>query len=184
MKFIVFTLAFVCVAQNVFGAPKPDAPAPAADTQTLETLMNNFNAALLEGTKNIFGEDAVVGLKQATTEVVGEINKFVEEVGKKSKELEPEAKEAVKKFQDSINGQLAKFKKDNPEVAASAEKIQQQLEETVKKVVDESKVLEKTLKDNGSGIMADLQKMTKETIDKATAAAKELQNKLTESKAP
>ncbi|XP_044740393.1 uncharacterized protein LOC123301626 isoform X2 [Chrysoperla carnea] len=176
MKFIVLTLAFVCLAQNVFGAPNQ---APASDTPNLESLVNNFNAALLEGTKNLLGEDAVKNLKETSNLVAGEVNKFIEEIGKKSKELEPEAKEAVKKFQDSINEQLAKFKKENPEVAASAEKIQQQLEATVKKVVEESKVLEKNLKDNSSGIIADLQKLTKETIDKATAQAKELQAKLT-----
>ncbi|XP_044740392.1 uncharacterized protein LOC123301625 [Chrysoperla carnea] len=179
MKFIVLTLAFVCLAQNVFGAPNQASTAE-VDTSNIEALFNNFNNFIKDGAKNILGEDAVKHMQENTNLVVSELNKMMNDIKVKSESMEPEAKKVMEQFQAKLNENLDSLKKAHPDAA----KMQEAIEKSMKNVIEETKNFGKNMSENSKGMMEDAQKMAKETFEKLIAAAKETQAKYLEPKKP
>lgn len=170
--------------QVAFGRVTRDAP---ADTANVDELFNNlktqFNEAATKvnealGIKN--SDDVLNNVKATANDIATNVNTLLNKVSEEAKKHEPEVKKAVEDFQNNVRQVTDKLKKENPEAFNSAQKIQQNLEQTINKVLEESKKLEKQLKDDTSGIRTDVTKFTKEMVDNAIAGAKNLQAKLAE----
>ncbi|XP_044743440.1 uncharacterized protein LOC123305712 [Chrysoperla carnea] len=164
MKFIVHILAFVCLAQSVFGAPSQASNAEPSNLDGLSELINNFSSGLLESAKKI-GEEGANNMKSGFNELAGHMNKIMSE---------SDLKKAMQNFQETMNGHMEALKKENPEAAASAQKMQESFKEAFDKALEEGK----KMTENSKGVMEDMSKVAKEAFEKGMAAAKEAHKKL------
>ncbi|XP_044740387.1 uncharacterized protein LOC123301621 [Chrysoperla carnea] len=182
MKFIVLTLAFVCLAQYVFGAPSQETDTANIEPDTtkfdteLDTLANNLVVALSASTNSISGEDAaaVQKLKETAVKQHGILDKLGKKLLKKAYKLFKNKfmknKSATKVFKEKVKGILTKFKSNVP---ASGPEVQQQLSEAVQQIINESDNLEKEM-DTNSNIDDDMNKLSKESFNEAAAEIKNL----------
>ncbi|XP_044740383.1 uncharacterized protein LOC123301616 [Chrysoperla carnea] len=181
MKFIVLTLAFVCLAQYVFGEETDTANIEPDTTKfdtEVDTLSNNLVVALSASTNSISGEDAaaVQKLKETSIKQHGIITAFlVKKLLKKAYKLFKKKffknKSATKIFKEKVKDILTKFKSNVP---ASGPEVKQQLSEAVQQIINESDNLEKEL-DGNSNIDDEMDKLAKESFSEAAAEIKRLQ---------